>query len=310
MKMSSLMDKLPHTSLLIFYCVTCVCVYGGDVSPPCEVGLMVRRGTTWTAAPRQRVTVKCPVKDCGEPLSVTWCKLSDTDRCERIHQTENVQQNDKRVKDELVSFLTFKRISIHNDGLYGCSLKGYKFEMISHTINISVSDSYHGVKQSVDTTDESPSVAGDEDPSWLPYFYICAGIALLVTTLIVFTLLSFHGRKRVQTFNHNKGQEMSNHTIPNLPKDSSPSSLFLQTHFPFRNDFHPPSPAERPPSQLPMMTGGNQQPAAGNTADGSQASDRAVYAAINHPQSGVAAREQHTATEQNKKAEYAVVKVP
>ena len=142
---------------------------------------MVRRGTTWTAAPRQRVTVKCPVKDCGEPLSVTWCKLSDTDRCERINQTENVQQNDKRVKDKLVSFLTFKRISIHNDGLYGCSLKGYKFEMISHTINISVSgrcffihqcqnvhlrwlqvlilyslhrstDSYHGVKQSVDTT--------------------------------------------------------------------------------------------------------------------------------------------------------------
>ncbi|XP_036964549.1 uncharacterized protein si:ch211-214p13.8 isoform X3 [Acanthopagrus latus] len=138
--MSSLMDKLPHTSLLIFYCVTCVCVYGGDVSPPCEVGLMVQRGTTWTAAPRQRVTVKCPVKDCGEPLSVTWCKLSEADRCERINQTENVQQINKRVKDELVSFLIFKRISIHDAGLYGCSLKGYKYEMISHAINISVSD--------------------------------------------------------------------------------------------------------------------------------------------------------------------------
>ncbi|KAM8748741.1 uncharacterized protein AB9X84_013836 isoform 2-T2 [Acanthopagrus schlegelii] len=156
MKMSSLMDKLPHTSLLIFYCVTFVCVYGGDVSPPCEVGLMVRRGTTWTAAPRQRVTVKCPVKDCGEPLSVTWCKLSEADRCERINHTENIQQIDKRVKDELVSFLIFKRISILDTGLYGCSLKGYKFEMISHTINISVSDSYHGVKQSIDTTDVSP----------------------------------------------------------------------------------------------------------------------------------------------------------
>lgn len=103
---------------------------------------------------------------------------------------------------------------------------------------------------------------------------------------------------------------MSNHTIPNLPKDSSPSSLFLQTHFPFWNDIHPPSPAERPPSQPPLMTSGNQQPAVGTTAVGIQVSGRAVYAVINHRQSGVAATEQQTATERNKKAEYAVVKVP
>ncbi|XP_030283236.1 uncharacterized protein LOC115587512 isoform X2 [Sparus aurata] len=149
-----------------------------DVSPPCEVGLMVRRGTTWTAAPRQRVTVTCPIKDCRESFNVTWCKLSDTDRCERIHYTENVQQNDKRVKDELISFLTFKRISIHDAGLYGCSLKGYKFEVISHTINISVSDSYQGVKKSIDTTDLAPSVAGDEDLSQLAYV-LCLSVALL-----------------------------------------------------------------------------------------------------------------------------------
>ena len=142
---------------------------------------MVRRGTTWTAAPQQRVTVKCPVKDCGESVSVTWCKLSDADRCELINHTESIQQNNKRVRGELISFLTFKRISIHDAGLYGCSLKGSKFEVISHTINISVSgrcffihccqnvhlrwlqvlilyslhqstDSSQGVKKSIDTT--------------------------------------------------------------------------------------------------------------------------------------------------------------
>lgn len=58
------------------------------------------------------------------------------------------------------------------------------------------------------------------------------------------------------------------------------------------------------------MTSGNQQPAVGTTAVGIQVSGRAVYAVINHRQSGVAATEQQTATERNKKAEYAVVKVP
>ncbi|XP_073329966.1 B- and T-lymphocyte attenuator-like [Pagrus major] len=191
MKMSSLMDRLPRTYLLVFYCVTFVCIYGGsqDVSPSCEVGLLVRRGTTWTAAPQQRVTVRCPVNDCGESLNVTWCKLSDTNICERINGTENVQQNDKHVKDDLISFLTFKRISIHDDGLYVCSLKGYKYEVISHVINISVSDFYQGVKTSIDTTDEPPSVAGDEDLSWLPYFFICLGVALLFGALTLLTIL-------------------------------------------------------------------------------------------------------------------------
>ena len=112
-----------------------------DSFPACEVGLMVRRGTTLKAAPQQRVRVKCPVKHCGEPLNVTWCKLLDTGKCEQMKETENVEimQNDKHAKDELTSFLTFKRISINDDGLYRCDLKGYKDEQISHTINISVS---------------------------------------------------------------------------------------------------------------------------------------------------------------------------
>lgn len=116
----------------IFFIIT-------DSFPSCEVELMVRRGTTRKVAPRQPLTVSCPVKHCGESLNVTWCKLLD--ECEQINYTKNVEirQTENHVEDEMISILTFRRISIHDDGLYRCYVKGYKYEQISHIINISVS---------------------------------------------------------------------------------------------------------------------------------------------------------------------------
>lgn len=112
-----------------------------DLFPSCEVRLTVHRGTTWKSASQQPVTVRCPVKHCGKSLNVSCCKLLDTNSCERINNTENVEitQTDNYVEDELISYLTFKRISIYDDGLYRWDLKGYEYELISHIINISVS---------------------------------------------------------------------------------------------------------------------------------------------------------------------------
>ncbi|TKS67057.1 B- and T-lymphocyte attenuator [Collichthys lucidus] len=169
------MDRLPYTYLLIFYCLTFVCIYGRgqDSFPSCEVQVMVRSGMIKKAAPQQRLTVRCPVKHCGESLNVTWCKLLETNTCGQINQTEDVEitQDDKHAPDRLVSSLTFKRISIHDDGLYKCTLGDIQ---IGHFINVSISD-------------------GELDLSWLPYFYICISAVLLVATFSVFTLLRFYG---------------------------------------------------------------------------------------------------------------------
>ncbi|XP_031725237.1 uncharacterized protein LOC116395461 [Anarrhichthys ocellatus] len=171
---------------------------------------------------------------------------------------ENVEirQNDKRVEGELISYLTFTRISIDDDGLYRCTLKGYKDELISHNINISVSDLNQGVKISDYNEDELPSADDedddDEDVPWLPYFFICVSIALLVVTLTVLTLLRCYGCKR--QLNHTEGQvmqERSTHMIPDLP---------IILHYTCS-----PSTAKRPPSQAPPMA---------NTADESRVSDR------------------------------------
>ncbi|KAI3356322.1 hypothetical protein L3Q82_017552 [Scortum barcoo] len=277
------------------------------MSTSCDVELMVKRGTAVKAAPQQRLTVKCPIKHCGEPQNVTWCKMLEATRCEEIDCTENVEitQNDKP-ENKLISFLTFIRISIHDGGLYRCGLKGKKFEL-SHIINISVSELNQGVKSSDNNADELPSVvgnspiAGDEDVSWLPYFSICVSTALLILTLTVMTLLSFHGWKRTLTFSDTNRQKMSSHVIPSLPKVNPPSTPILQSHLTIENDIYSRSTAEKP-SQPPPMTDGSQ-PASANTSN-------AVYAVIKYCQSGIPAREQHAAARQDKKAEYAVINVP
>lgn len=93
--------------------------------------------------------------------------------------------------------------------------------------------------------------------------------------------------------------------IPDLPKDSNHSTLFLQTNFPHLKDV--PSPTTVGPSQPPMMTSRNQ-PAV--TVGETQAPERAVYSLINHRKSGLPAGEQPAGTKQNKRAEYAVINFP
>ncbi|XP_035507472.2 uncharacterized protein si:ch211-214p13.8 isoform X1 [Scophthalmus maximus] len=307
------MDRLPYTCLMMFSLFVSIHGIRKGSSHPCRVDVMVRRGTTLKIAPHQPLSVGCPVRHCGTWLSVTWCKILDRNRCERMKSTENVEirQKDGRAKDELISYLTFKRISAHDDGLYKCYLEAYEYESISHTINISVSDIHQGV-ESTDNSEEvvSLSTAGDEAGSWLPYVYICGGIALLVFSITALTHLHFHGCKQMLTHKPTKGQETSAHMLPALPKWGAPSAPVEQAHFVRKA---PPSP--RPAGSPPCPIAGGKQPLAGRTAEERQASPYAVYAVINHAQTGIPARKHHAATGQDKppgdaSAKYTVVKRP
>ncbi|XP_062288105.1 B- and T-lymphocyte attenuator [Scomber scombrus] len=301
MNMSRSLDRFLYASVLIFYCFKFVSIYGKpqNLISSCETKLMVQRGMGWKAAPWQNLTVSCTVKLCGESLNVSWCKLTDTIHCQRINNRRNVEitQTDNDVK-ELTSFLTFKWISTRDDGLYRCDLKEYKYELISHTINISVSDIYHGVESSDNGADDkSQSVVYDVDKatSWLPYFVIVISISFLVLSLTAITFSCFYAWKRILTNNPTKAQEISIHTLPEDSKGSVPSTSAMH---------HSPTNAGTPPS---LMTNGNQ-PTVAHTADNSQVSDHAVYAAINHKQSRMPAREQRTSTKHDN-PEYASINV-
>ncbi|XP_026231580.1 B- and T-lymphocyte attenuator isoform X2 [Anabas testudineus] len=208
------MDRLRFTCLMIFYWLTLVSIYGKekDLFPSCEIVLMVQRHTTWKTPPQRSVTVGCPVKHCGESVTVTWCKVLKMHHCEWINGSENVEIIQNYSKNELISYLTFKRISINDDGLYRCGLKEYKNNIISHTINISVSDLNKEVErtdrqQSDNTAAESQTSPAHLESSWLPYLYICFSIAFVIAALTVLTHLCFHGQKRMTYYKTTNGQE-------------------------------------------------------------------------------------------------------
>ncbi|XP_039861686.1 B- and T-lymphocyte attenuator isoform X2 [Simochromis diagramma] len=195
--MLSLKDKLNY--LIIFCCCVFVSVHGSGkgLHASCDVAIMVRRDSTRKTPPRRSLTVSCPVIHCGETLEVTWCKLFDSNNCERIHETKNVKITQDPDKDKLISYLNFKEISIHDDGMYRCGLLGYNVSAISHSISISVSDMYQGIE----TPDNNDKNAGttpspDHNENWRPYFYIYFGIVLLILILTTLIFRSSYDWKR------------------------------------------------------------------------------------------------------------------
>ncbi|KAK2839910.1 hypothetical protein Q5P01_013650 [Channa striata] len=282
--MSRLMDRLPQIYLLIFSCFTFVSIYGKDKDfpPSCEVGVLVQRGTTLRTAPHESLTVKCRVQPCGQSLNVTWCKLLKENHCEQINETANVQIRQKYESGihELISYLTFNNISIHDDGLYRCDVKGNA--VVSHRIKISVLDVHPMVENNKNNEVRRMSFAGAKPSSWLPYFYICVGIGLLVTILIALTHIHFYGWKRTRTYKPTDRRETSTFMIPDLPRRSDPPTLVMKDHFSILNDIYLSSTGTQLSTPSPIASGNQPLP---NKANESQVSDFGVYAEINHCQS-------------------------
>ncbi|XP_040057547.2 B- and T-lymphocyte attenuator [Gasterosteus aculeatus] len=270
---------MSRTSLRTLCCFTFICIFcqSQDVFP-CDVEVLVPRGTTVKTVPQRPVTVRCPVQHCGESVNVTWCKVLNTNKCEPVSFKRNseIRQSDERVEEKLISCLTFTRISIHDSGLYRCTVKGYEYESISHAINISVSDSNQGEIISDHDADEPRGPADDEDVPSLSYVFICVTIAAPLVTLTALWLLALVlnllEKTPVNLTEGNAMQEKSTHMIPGLPAETrAPCYTYSQSAAE-----RPPRSHHRPPPAI-----------AGNTADGRQATaDRVVYAVINHQQGG------------------------
>ncbi|XP_041858119.1 B- and T-lymphocyte attenuator [Melanotaenia boesemani] len=306
MNMSCLMER--KLNCLIVWCFTFIyiCRGGQDLSTSCDVMLMVRRSTVWRAAPTNHLTVSCPVKDCGKSLNVTWCKVLSNNNCKQINNAEDVEIRQTYEKEGLISYLSFKQVSVHDDGLYRCTLIREDLKVFSNAINISVSDEIQGVEHFSYRAGESPSAAGDE-VDWVPYFSICIGLAFLVTILTALTILCFHGWNRKWTSDAVKREEMPIHMIPTLPKRNIPSAPVLQTHFSILNDIY--SSAETPTSP-PFIIPTEIQHAVTKTAVQSPESDNEVYAVINHSQRGTPALNPHATSKMDKNPAYAVINLP
>ncbi|CAB1328932.1 unnamed protein product [Coregonus sp. 'balchen'] len=293
------MDRPRSDHILLVLCLLfLLCVHGNaqDQGPKCEV--RVKRNTIWNAVPQKALTINCPVRHCGKELHATWCKFVDPIHCEQIHETEQVTFGWRQNGDsEHLLILDFKKISTNDDGLYRCGVAENGSTSVSHAINVSVSD-------------DSPNVNPDwNDLSWLPYFYICVGIVLLVVIVTAISFFCLHARKGPtrSTENRTNKQEISTLAAPCPDLSFSPEGTFPSS---------PSTPNPAQPTNLydnglycNSINGKNGALPSSNIRAGGQVSSHLVYASLNHQTTRVSLRSPHSPTPQDAFSEYAAIRV-
>ncbi|CAN9497650.1 unnamed protein product [Ophioblennius macclurei] len=278
MNMLGLNERLCFLVILSCSAFVGLCGRGEDMPDSCQVQLLVRRGTTVTTLPQQKVTIHCLLKHCGRPFNVAWCKVKTLKpyHCERVNQTENVTiaQTPDTLEDKLTSFLTFKNISVGEAGLYRCLLA----DSISHTINVSVSDTNQGHQNSDDHAARHSLKTDKVSRVWLPYFAIFCGIALPVVTLTILTILIFQYRHHKAMRSYSARQEPFRHVTPEIAVCNAPSIPVPQSRLAMAETRRPQLPPPPPPPPPPLMSA-RPQPAASQAR---QATNSPVYAVIAH----------------------------
>ncbi|XP_024860401.2 B- and T-lymphocyte attenuator isoform X5 [Kryptolebias marmoratus] len=200
------MDTLSY--LMVVFCFTFFIGEGEALPSSCDITLKVKRGTTLEATKGQSLTVSCPVGHCGESLNVTWCKLLGKSNCEVVSSTKKVEINQEHVNDELISYLRFKEVSINDGGQYRCNLIRQSSQLVSHSINISVSGTNkevqnsvtstginNEVQKSVNSTVESVGDGDDTSHRWQVFVSVSVSFASVVVILTIIDPLNSHGPK-------------------------------------------------------------------------------------------------------------------
>nr|XP_029513683.1 B- and T-lymphocyte attenuator-like [Oncorhynchus nerka] len=301
--------------LLVLCLLLLVCIHG-NAQGPCEIEVPIKRNTVWYAVPQKRLTINCPVKHCGETLRVTWCKFDDAN-CKQVNETEQVKIGWKpldRGSENRIAFLDFKKISMNDDGSYRCGMAGNKSSIVSHAINVSVSDINLKMTSTADhNTNNSPNAKHDEKYlSWLPYAYICVGIVLLVVVVTAISFLYLYGCKG-PTRSTNNGIKEQAAPCPDLSscsKGTCASSPFtpnpahsdnLYNNGPYAKHIN------RASAHSLLMTNGTL-PSSDITA-GSQGSNHLVYASLNHQTPRGSPKPPHIPTPHDECSEYAAIRV-
>ncbi|XP_071370395.1 uncharacterized protein [Centroberyx affinis] len=187
-----------------------------------------------------------------------------------------------------------------------CQLREFNYALVSHSINVSISDRHKPrVENFNSNANDSSNITSEEAASlhWVPYLTISISVVVLVFIVTVISLLSFYNCKRLMTNSQTKGQEMSTLMLPDIPKDSTPSAAVLHAHYSNLYDNYLHSNAVM--SRSPMTHGA--QPVA-NSAGGGQGSSCLVYATLNHLPSGTSGRTQQTTNQQDEHSDYAAIR--
>ncbi|KAL2081055.1 hypothetical protein ACEWY4_022908 [Coilia grayii] len=178
-----------------------LCQYtGAQDDSVCDAQILVRRHTVLQTSPMKPLMLSCTIRwsGCDAEPTVTWCKLLSSGNCVNVNASPGGlirQENVLKEKDQLISHLIFQHVAKHDDGLYRCEISGLE-EIVSHAINVSVSDVSVAVKPT-----ERPAAGSERGfhQDWLLYVLVSAVCVLVILTVILLCICAL----RAGMFTHN-----------------------------------------------------------------------------------------------------------
>ncbi|XP_036419390.1 uncharacterized protein LOC118803003 [Colossoma macropomum] len=269
----------------------------------CIPSLRVPRNTVWKFPEKETLKINCTViteSHCWKNLSVSWCKIEDTDHCRPLNQCNYTATEWRNfTENERMFFLIFWSLSLQDAGLYRCKSDG-PVATTSHTINVTVtaSKTYIDVVSNENrTTNSSISEPSDSPMSELwPYVYICSGIAGLVLIVLVVALLIIQcrgpkqSRKEKTADSQSNASQMPPFTPPvhenisqgnthSLPAQLNPPSPCIYDNAPIRVSSQRDGPSRRYPANHMAKPGQNHDRF---NMEVEEEEDPLVYASLNH----------------------------
>ncbi|XP_022535719.2 B- and T-lymphocyte attenuator [Astyanax mexicanus] len=204
-----MMDKALLERILMLNNLILVLVLFGsaDAQDGCAPEVRVQKNTVLTVSSK-KPNISCPVRYCVEIPAIKWFRVITSNKTYYlpVNETDQItitQERSTAHKKEIISYLTFKRISISDAGFYRCVASESGFISESHNINVSVSET---VSQRDNKTNASADLEKPGDFGWMPYIIICSGIIGLVTVVLVIFFLSVDGCKCSRKDNNQRTQ--------------------------------------------------------------------------------------------------------
>ncbi|XP_037395032.1 uncharacterized protein LOC119263587 [Pygocentrus nattereri] len=166
----------------------------------CVPAVRVRKSTVYKGSSKSPLRVPCPVSYCEQIPTVRWSRL-DSDQWIPVSETDQVtvtQDHSTAGEKEIISYLSFKNVSVQDGGLYRCVAAGSNSTSQSHNINVSISDTIletpTGKGNLLCVTVSATLSVSKAIVSLKPYIIICSGAFSLVTIMMFIMFLSVHGR--------------------------------------------------------------------------------------------------------------------
>ncbi|XP_053353231.1 B- and T-lymphocyte attenuator-like [Clarias gariepinus] len=261
------------STLLVFILVVPVHTQGPVAS--CVPEIKVRKNTVYESSRERRLNIPCPVTYCAAVPAVAWMKIDETSKYIPINETNHVSitQEETGLKN-IISYLSFRDISTHSNGVYRCKIFTGNFSLESHNININVSDSSYLSANNSTGFSETKS-----DVSWLLYAFICLGILGLVVTVMMISFLCINICSRKAYSRRHKN------AVPCLKPRSAPTSGKSQEIPEEQNNIYD-VPTDDVHSELDSWHAQNDQECTSDMRNGYRSSDgsqQIVYATLQHP---------------------------